>query len=56
MNVTVEHYRIFGRSARLRRSGYSAPVRLPESAAILEGYRVERERDVKLVPRKRKYK
>ena len=38
MPVTVQQHRTFGRSARLAYAGYAAPVRLPESAALLNGY------------------
>ena len=36
--VTVQQHRTFGRSARLKYTGYEAPGRLPESAALLNGY------------------
>ena len=40
-NVTVQQHHIFGRSARLTYARYAAPVRLPKSAALLNGYRPE---------------
>jgi hypothetical protein len=50
MTVTVQQHHIFGRSARLTYSEYAAPVRLPESAAPLNGYRTGRESDFHLGP------
>jgi len=40
--VTVQQHHIFGRSARLTYTGYTAPDRLPKSAAPLNGYRTTR--------------
>ena len=37
-DVTVQQHRTFGRSARLKYTGYEAPGCLPESAALLNGY------------------
>ena len=36
--VTVQQHRTFGRSSRLKYTGYEAPGCLPESAALLNGY------------------
>jgi len=38
-SVTVQQHHIFGRSARLTYTVYAAPVRVPKSAALPNGYR-----------------
>ena len=38
LEVTVQQHRRFGRSARLKYTGYESPGCLPESAALLNGY------------------